>query len=363
VTLRRKTSQIFEREILELKNWRRALCRSQAVYTQVVENKSRISSRRGGSGWRSDISAGEKQSMIVREWCAVLLATVLAMAAVAPADTVITREGASYSGQFLGSKDGNIGFTDTTGIGYTFPLRDVQSLVFTPTNDTVTLRNGKVYSGKFNGADPIAFKDNMGILYEFPRKDVETLVLSSAEMAQAQAVPKEAKVVPSGMEIRILTNETIDSESASPGQKFSAEVTEPVMDMAGSVVIPAHSPAKLLIVSDSRGAVGSPNLYLDLDSVSINGKPHRVYTSELKESDSKGFGKNKRTAELLGGGAAIGGLLGAIFGGGRGAAIGAGAGAGGGFITQLFTRGKYVKVPAETTLHFRLERPLVLQPQ
>jgi uncharacterized protein YcfJ len=66
---------------------------------------------------------------------------------------------------------------------------------------------------------------------------------------------------------------------------------------------------------------------------------------------------------MLGGGAAIGGLLGAIFGGGRGAGIGAAAGGGGGFITQLFTRGKQVKVPAETVLHFRLEKPLVLQPQ
>jgi hypothetical protein len=299
--------------------------------------------------------------MNVRKWCAVSLAMILGLATAAPADTMVTRAGASYSGQFLGAKEGMIGFTDSSGIGYSFPLSDVQSLVFTTTNDTVTLRNGKVYSGKFMGSDPLAFKDSLGILYEFPRKDVETLVLSSS--APAQAVPKEAKVIPSGTEVRIRTEETIDSESASPGQRFSAEVTEPVMDMAGNVVIPAHSPAKLLILTESRGAVGSPNLYLDLDSVSINGKIHRVYTSELKESDSKGFGKNSRTAEFLGGGAAIGGLLGAIFGGGKGAAIGAASGAGGGFVTQLFTRGKYVKVPAETTLHFRLERPLVLQPQ
>jgi hypothetical protein len=287
---------------------------------------------------------------------------ILGLATWASADTIITREGASYSGQFLGAQNGTIGFTDASGIGYTFPIGDVQSLVFTATNDTVTLRNGKVYSGKFTGADPLPFKDNMGILYEFPRKDVETLVLSSQAMAQA-TVPKEAKVIPSGTEVHIRTEETIDSDSAAPGQRFSAEVTEPVMDMAGNVVIPAHSPAKLLILAESRGAVGSPNLYLDLDTVSINGRMHRVYTSELKESDSKGFGKNSRTAEFLGGGAAVGGLLGAIFGGGRGAAIGAASGAGGGFVTQLFTRGKYVKVPAETTLHFRLERPLVLQPQ
>jgi hypothetical protein len=104
-------------------------------------------------------------------------------------------------------------------------------------------------------------------------------------------------------------------------------------------------------------------MYLDLDTVNIGGKVHRVFTSELKESNSKGFGKNKRTAEFLGGGAALGGLFGAILGGGQGAAIGAASGAGGGFLGQLFTRGKQVKVPAETVLHFRLERPLALQPQ
>jgi hypothetical protein len=299
--------------------------------------------------------------MPMQKWCARILVMTLGLATISQADTIVTREGASYSGQFLGAKEGTIGFTDTSGIGYTFPIHDVQSLVFTATDDTITLRNGKTYAGKFTGADPLAFKDNMGILYEFPRKDVETLVLSSGPMAAA--VPKEAKVIPTGTEISIRTNENIDSETAAPGQRFAAEVTESVMGMAGDVVIPAHSPAKLLILTDSRSAVGSPTLYLDLDSVSINGRVHRVFTSELRESDNKGFGKNSRTAEFLGGGAAIGGLLGASFGGGRGAAIGAASGAGGGFVTQLFTRGKYVKVPSETTLHFRLERPLVLQPQ
>jgi hypothetical protein len=290
-------------------------------------------------------------------------AAILWLAAACFADTVITKAGSSYSGQYLGAPGGTLGFTDTSGIQYTFPIHDVQSLVFTSTNDTVTLRNGKVYSGTFNGSDPLAFKDNLGILYEFPKKDAESLVFSSAEVAKAMTPPANAKVIPTGTEIHIRTNENIDSDSATPGQRFSAEVTEAVDDLSGGVAIPAHSPAKLLIISESGGGAGSPYLYLDLDSVTISGHVHRVLTSELKESNDRGFGKNKRTAELLGGGAAIGGLLGAIFGGGRGAAIGAGAGAGGGFVTQLFTRGKQVKVPAETLLHFRLEKPLVLQPQ
>lgn len=296
--------------------------------------------------------------------CSVVVMVVLTMAVSALADTVITREGASYSGQFLGATDGQIGFTDGSGIQYTFPIRDVQSLVFTATNDTVTLRNGKFYSGKFMGSDPLAFKDSLGILYQFPKKDVESLSFSSAEVAKAVMPPANAKVIPTGTEITIRTQETIDSDNAAPGQTFSAEVTDEVADISGGIAIPAHSAAKLLIVSSSTGgAVHSPELILDLDSVNIQGKVHRVFTSELTESNKKGLGANKRTAEMLGGGAAIGSLLGAFFGGGRGAAIGAAAGGGGGFVTQLFTRGKKVKVPAETVLHFRLERPLVLQPQ
>lgn len=294
----------------------------------------------------------------------LVVLTILTLSVAAVADTVITRAGASYSGQFLGAANSNITFTDASGIQYTFPVRDVQSLVFTATTDTVTLRSGKFYSGKYTGADPIAFKDDLGILYQFPRKDVESIVLSSAEVAQTRlAPPKNALVIPSGTEIHIRTNENIDSDHASPGQTFSAEVTETVSDLSGGIGIPAHSPAKLLILNQSEGGAGSPYMVLDLDSVTIKGRVHRVYTSELKESNEKGFGKNKRTAEMLGGGAAIGGLLGAIFGGGKGAAVGAGAGAGGGFLIQIFTRGKQVKVPAETILHFRLERPLVLQPQ
>jgi hypothetical protein len=32
-------------------------------------------------------------------------------------------------------------------------------------------------------------------------------------------------------------------------------------------------------------------------------------------------------------------------------------------LTQIFTRGKQVNVPAESTLTFRLDRTLVLQPK
>jgi hypothetical protein len=117
-------------------------------------------------------------------------------------------------------------------------------------------------------------------------------------------------------------------------------------------------------VSNVRGggAVRSPDLVLDLYSIDIGGQEYLVDSSSVTESNKSGLGLNRRTAELTGGGAGLGALMGAVFGGGKGAGIGALAGAGGGALTQLFTRGKQISVPAETTLTFRLERTLVMHP-
>jgi hypothetical protein len=96
--------------------------------------------------------------------------------------------------------------------------------------------------------------------------------------------------------------------------------------------------------------------------VTINGVPHNVVSSSVVEKGKEGVGANRRTGEYAGGGAALGALIGAIAGGGKGAAIGAAAGAGAGLGAQLFTHGRRVYVPAETTLTFALDRPLVLSP-
>jgi hypothetical protein len=70
------------------------------------------------------------------------------------------------------------------------------------------------------------------------------------------------------------------------------------------------------------------------------------------------FGKNKRTAIFLGGGAAAESAIGAIVGGGSGALIGGLVGTGTGVGAQALTRGKSVHVPAESLLAFRLDRPV-----
>jgi len=125
-------------------------------------------------------------------------------------------------------------------------------------------------------------------------------------------------------------------------------------------VIPDGSNAKIVIKSASKGGrfVGESDLVLDLRAVSVEGQEYLIGTSDITKSGQQGVGANKRTAIFTGSGAAIGAIIGAIAGGGKGAAIGAASGAGAGAITQVVTKGGSIKVPAETILTFKLDRPL-----
>lgn len=286
------------------------------------------------------------------------------LCAVAPvyADTVILNDGSSYVGQFLGASTGQIPFTDNQGVQYNFPESDVQSMVFTPSADIVTLRNSKTYSGHYTGAAPLPFVDAEGVQYHFPVHDVASLVFTRRARSPYGSLA-DAKVIPEGTEIAIRTDERINSKRAGTGEVFPVTVDQDVFDSSGVVAIPRGSPAQLLVREiKGGGAVHSPELVLDLFSVTVRGREYRVVTTDVDVSNRRGIGANRRTAEFGGGGAALGALVGAIFGGGKGAAVGAGTGAGGGVLTQLFTRGKEIKVPAEALLTFRLDRTLVLRP-
>jgi hypothetical protein len=166
--------------------------------------------------------------------------------------------------------------------------------------------------------------------------------------------------LPAGSEISVRTDELIDSETATEGQTFSAQVTRDATDANGDVVIPRRTPAQVVIKSATKGGRfrGASDLVLDLQAVTISGKPYAIDTTDVAKKSKSGVGANRRTAEYTGGGAALGAIIGAIAGGGKGAAIGAGAGAGAGALTQVLTRGRTIKVPAESVLTFNLDKSL-----
>jgi hypothetical protein len=102
-------------------------------------------------------------------------------------------------------------------------------------------------------------------------------------------------------------------------------------------------------------------MVLDMQSMTVSGRRYLVSTTDLRKDTGTGIGKNKRTAETVGGGAALGTIIGAIAGGAKGAAIGVLVGAAGGAGVQVLNKGKYVRVPAERLLTFTLNKPASLQ--
>jgi hypothetical protein len=165
--------------------------------------------------------------------------------------------------------------------------------------------------------------------------------------------------VPAGAEISVRTIDTIDANSPSDYRVFRATVERNVSDTSGRVAIPRGSEAELIMRDASRDSI-----VLDLESVVVNGRRYAVSsTAETVTSDAsrkEGVGANQRTGKYVGGGALIGTIIGAIAGGGKGAAIGAATGAGAGAVGQTVTRGGRVRLPSESILTFRLDRPLMV---
>jgi hypothetical protein len=164
-------------------------------------------------------------------------------------------------------------------------------------------------------------------------------------------------VLTAGSEIKVRTDRPIPAKPAS-NARFSASVSDDVRDSSGEVVIPRASRAQLVAVPTSNGK----DTNLDLRAVTVSGRRYVLAEQNAgKSSAPGGLGANKRTGKYVGGGAAIGAVLGAIFGGGKGAAIGALAGGAGGAGAQVYT-GRSRTLPAETELKFKLAENLQMRP-
>jgi BON domain len=162
--------------------------------------------------------------------------------------------------------------------------------------------------------------------------------------------------VPANTIVTVRTIDSIDSKTNQAGQVFKASLDAPIV-VDNRVIVPSGADAYVKLVNaKSAGKVtGRSELSLQLASVVFQGKTYNVASSDVKQS---GASRGKQSAERIGGGAALGALIGAVAGGGKGAAIGAAVGGGAGTGVQVFTHGQQVKIPSETRLDFTLQQPL-----
>jgi hypothetical protein len=264
--------------------------------------------------------------------------------------SVSLNDGTTFSGTVTSSSASAITLQSPTGESRTYPMSQVTSVQY---------GQGSSPAGQAqNAAPPPAGTSAPPPVSSAP---VATVAPPAPPTDSAPPQPvEEFRTIPAGSKLVVRNNDTIDSQTAAAGQTFAGVVEEAVVDTDGRVAIPRGSSATL-VVRDATGQgkmQGQSELAVDVASVDVGGRHYRLETSGFVEKGKQGVGTNKRTGAFVGGGAALGGIIGAIAGGGKGAAIGALSGAGAGTATQALTRGKSVRIPSETVLTFKLEAPI-----
>jgi hypothetical protein len=173
--------------------------------------------------------------------------------------------------------------------------------------------------------------------------------------------------------ISVHMNVSLSSRTARVGDKFTATVTVPVY-VDGRTVIPAGSivEGRVTQVTPAKRMNRSGTIAIDFDdlvfpngtSVGLVG----ILTSDDPETrrriddESRVSGKgNDRAPVFIGGGGAIGAVLGGISGGGKGAVLGGVTGAAAGVAGVLLSKGEEAQVPSGTPFGVQIKQPLIIR--
>jgi hypothetical protein len=166
--------------------------------------------------------------------------------------------------------------------------------------------------------------------------------------------------IQAGTNLAVRVDQRISVKTSNPGDTFTGEVVDPVVDPNGVAVVPKGTRVSGVIdASHARGRVkGASVLELRLTAMTLSGTEYRLRTADLTQTKK---GKGKRSAAMIGGGAGLGMLIGGLAGGGKGMLIGGLAGGGAGTAGAAMTGNKDLEIPAESIVHFRLSQDLVVQ--
>lgn len=157
--------------------------------------------------------------------------------------------------------------------------------------------------------------------------------------------------MPAGTRLLVRLDQSLNSGSTQPGQRFSGTLEANLVGTGGERVVPAGSAVfgTLVNVQSSGRVAGQSQLDVAFTDVRVNGSLIPIQAQGVK---AVGEATGRDTGRKMGAGAIIGGVLGGGSGAVKGAAIGGAA--------AILTRGAQVNIPAGTLLEVQLSAPLVI---
>jgi hypothetical protein len=171
--------------------------------------------------------------------------------------------------------------------------------------------------------------------------------------------PPRQATLKAGMLVPVRLIETVSSDKNHPGDTFSATLDAPLV-VDGLVLAERGARVEGKVVeSQQAGRVkGLASIALELTRLSLSDGQHvEISTDSFTKMGPESKGAD---AAKIGGGAALGAIIGAVAGGGKGAAIGAGVGGAAGTGTVMATRGKSATLPSETKISFRINNSVTV---
>lgn len=157
-----------------------------------------------------------------------------------------------------------------------------------------------------------------------------------------------------GTSLAVRIGETISTARNQAGDSFLATLTQPLV-IDGWIIAERGARLEGRVVEAAAAGRGKGASHLAVSVMRIttaDGQNIRIRTEPYSKD---GPSPAAMDAARVGGGAAIGAVIGGIAGGGKGAAIGAGAGGAVGAGDVLLTHGKPVEIPVETRINFRVQ--------
>lgn len=185
---------------------------------------------------------------------------------------------------------------------------------------------------------------------------------AEAPEPMAPTEPVTATLVPAGTSLQVRLNQRLGTEVSNVGDRFTAEVIEPVVTQNGATVIPAGAMVRGEVTGLQRSERAGEQALIQVafQTIEIDGRSHPL-EAQVTDTDVEVDREGSDIGKGAGIGAAAGFVLGAIVGRGvKEGLIGGALGAGAGTVISLGVGDVDANLPEGSGMTLQLTRPLDL---